>query len=69
MMIWRCAWHVQYYGRPRLDGVASWRGFHVRFTDGICRRCQQRFRAEHEASLKRRQAAVAAPALTDREVA
>jgi hypothetical protein len=34
--------------------VASWRGWTVRFTDGICDRCLQRFRAEHQRYLQRR---------------
>jgi len=53
MLIGRCAWHLQYYGRPRYHGVASWRGFRVRFTDGICSRCLRRFREEHRAKLTR----------------
>jgi hypothetical protein len=55
MLIGRCAWHVLYYGRPRWAGVTSWRGFNIRFTDGICARCLRRFREEHRASLARRQ--------------
>ena len=54
MLIGRCAWHVQYYGHPRWDGVASWRGFNLRFTDGICSRCLERFREDHRAALERR---------------
>ena len=59
MLIGRCAWHVQYYGRTRWDGVASWRGFNLRFTDGICPRCLERFREEHRAALERKHAEVA----------
>lgn len=47
MLIGRCAWHVQYRGYPLLRGVTSWRGFNLRFTDGICPRCLDRFRVEH----------------------
>jgi transposase len=67
MLIGRCAWHLLYYGHPRWHGVTSWRGFTVRFTDGICPRCLERFREEHHARLVRRPAAVA-PALTAEEV-
>jgi len=35
--------------------VASWRGWAVRFTDGICSRCVQKFRTEHGKMLDRRQ--------------
>jgi len=55
MMICRCAWHPHYYGRPLWSGVASWRGWAVRFTDGICSRCVQKFRTEHGKMLDRRQ--------------
>jgi hypothetical protein len=54
MVIWRCAWHRQYFGYRLLNGVASWRGLTVGFTDGICRRCLERFRADHEQRLVRR---------------
>jgi hypothetical protein len=54
MLIGRCAWHVLYFGRQRWVGVASWRGFNVQFTDGICARCAKRFRQEHRVSLARR---------------
>jgi hypothetical protein len=36
-----------------LHGIASWRGFNVRFTDGICEKCLARFRAEHRHFLER----------------
>ena len=36
MLIGRCAWHQRYCGYPLLNGVVSWRGWNVRFTDGIC---------------------------------
>ena len=54
MLICRCAWHRRYYGYPLLSGVVSWRGFGVRFTDGICPRCLERFRTEHRTFLSRR---------------
>jgi len=54
MLIGRCAWHQQYYGRPRWNGVVSWRGWWVKFTDGICHRCLTRFRSEHRESFERR---------------
>ena len=54
VLICRCAWHPRYQGYPRLSGVASWRGWSVKFTDGICDRCLQRFRAEHQRYLERR---------------
>jgi hypothetical protein len=54
MLIGRCAWHVLYHGHPRWEGVASWQGWGVHFTDGICSRCLERFREEHRAVLDRR---------------
>jgi hypothetical protein len=54
VLICRCAWHQRYRGYPLLNGVASWRGWTLRFTDGICEKCLQRFRAEHRAYLERR---------------
>jgi hypothetical protein len=54
MLIGRCAWHPDYYGHPLWRGVASWRGWSVRFTDGICPRCLERFRREHRDALERR---------------
>ncbi len=54
MLIGRCAWHPRYYGYPRVSGVTSWRGWNVRFTDGICPRCLERFRTEHAVFLTRR---------------
>ena len=57
MMICRCAWHPRYYGYPWVRGIVSWRGWNVRFTDGICPRCVARFRKEHQAHLLRRDSA------------
>jgi hypothetical protein len=54
MMIRRCAWHLRYHGYPFWHGVASWRGLAVRFTDGICVRCLERFRDEHRSYLERK---------------
>jgi hypothetical protein len=54
MLLCRCAWHRHYRGYPLVSGVASWRGLAVRFTDGICRSCLERFRAEHRRFLERR---------------
>lgn len=68
MLIARCAWHTQYYGRPRWDRVVSWRGFSVCFTDGICSRCLGQFREEHQAALAQRRAEAARP-LAREEVA
>ena len=58
MLICRCAWHQRYCGYPLLNGVASWRGWTLRFTDGICEKCLERFRAEHRSFLERRRALV-----------
>ena len=69
MLIGRCAWHVQYYGHPRWNGVASWRGLTLRFTDGICPRCLERFREEHHVALTRRRAVASAPPLPIEHVA
>ncbi|HSE92227.1 MAG TPA: hypothetical protein VLF19_02905 [Methylomirabilota bacterium] len=57
MLISRCAWHSQYYGRSRWRGVVSWRGWQVKFTDGICARCLTRFFSEHGKSFQRRNTA------------
>jgi len=54
MLICRCAWHPQYFGRGLWRGVASWRGWRIRFTDGICPRCLARFRTEHRDTFERR---------------
>ena len=54
MLICRCAWHQRYCGYPLLSGVVSWRGWTLRFTDGICEKCLERFRAEHRSFLERR---------------
>jgi hypothetical protein len=54
VLICRCAWHRRYRGYPLLSGVASWRGWTVRFTDGICETCLERFRSEHRTFLETR---------------
>lgn len=46
MLVRRCAWHRRYYGYPTLYGIASWRGWNLRFTDGACPRCVLRVRKE-----------------------
>lgn len=52
MLISRCAWHQRYYRRPSWRRVVSWRGFTLRFTDGICPRCLAHVRAEHRRLLE-----------------
>jgi hypothetical protein len=54
MLIARCAWHRQYFGYRSFSGVASWRGLSLRFTDGICPRCLDHFRSDHQRQLDRR---------------
>jgi hypothetical protein len=46
MLIRRCVWHRNYHSYPLTLGVASWRGFGVTFTDGMCRGCAIQFRRE-----------------------
>jgi len=46
MLIRRCVWHRTYHSYPLALGVASWRGFGVTFTDGMCRGCAIQFRRE-----------------------
>ncbi len=64
MLICRCAWHPRYRGYPLLNGIASWRGWNVRFTDGICEKCLERFRAEHHRFLRPRSRPAAEPVTT-----
>jgi hypothetical protein len=64
VLICRCAWHPHYRGYPLLNGVASWRGWNVRFTDGICEECLKRFRAEHRKYFEKRPADPSATAST-----
>jgi hypothetical protein len=64
VLICRCAWHPHYRGYPLLNGVASWRGWNVRFTDGICEECLKRFRAEHRQYFEKRPADPSATAST-----
>jgi hypothetical protein len=54
VLLTRCAWHPRYHGYPLVEGVVSWGGWGVKFTDGICADCAARFRAEHRAFLERR---------------
>lgn len=46
MLIRRCAWHREFHGYTLVHGVAAWRGFSVKFTDGVCRSCAARVRIE-----------------------
>jgi hypothetical protein len=46
MFVRRCAWHRKYHGYAKLLGVASWRGWGVAFSDGMCTGCAARARAE-----------------------
>lgn len=46
MLIRRCAWHRQFHGYALLHGIASWRGRSFAFSDGVCRGCAARVRAE-----------------------
>jgi hypothetical protein len=61
MLICRCAWHRRYHGYPLVSKVVSWRGWNVRFTDGICASCLERFRTEHRRFLSRASEQVPAP--------
>jgi hypothetical protein len=45
-LIRRCAWHRPY---RRWLGIASWRGWRITFTDGMCATCALAFRAAHKA--------------------
>ncbi len=70
MVIRRCAWHRQYHGYGLLFGVMSWRGFKVRFSDGMCQECAARMprdltfqRAGYQLPERRRRPAVLAPRL------
>ena len=55
MLLSRCAWHPRYHGYPLVEGVASWSGWGVKFTDGICADGARRFRAEYRVFFERRQ--------------
>jgi hypothetical protein len=46
VLIRRCAWHRSYRGYPIAFGIASWRGFGVAFTDGMCLSCSARLRRD-----------------------
>jgi len=46
MFVRRCAWHRKYNGHAKLLGVASWRGWNITFSDGMCRDCAAKARAE-----------------------
>jgi hypothetical protein len=49
MVLLRCAWHRQYWRYPKVYGVVSFRGRYVAFSDGMCRRCSQRWREDWRA--------------------
>jgi len=57
VLLSRCAWHPRYHGYPLVAGVASWGGWGLKFTDGICADCAERFRAEYRAFFDRRRRA------------
>jgi len=42
VLISRCVWHPRNYGRAKLLGVSSWRGWGFAFTDGLCDKCAVR---------------------------
>jgi hypothetical protein len=69
MLIARCAWHPRYYGHPFWNSVVSWRGLAVRFTDGICPRCLQRFRSENQSFLDRKRVEEPLPAGAPQQLA
>jgi len=46
VLIRRCAWHRTYRGYPIAFGIASWRGWRVGFTDGMCLSCSARLRRD-----------------------
>lgn len=46
VLIARCAWHVKFGGRwKRWLRVVEWRGWRIRFSDGLCPACAPKFRA------------------------
>jgi hypothetical protein len=51
MLIGRCAWHPRFRGYPRWHGIASWKGWRIQFTDGICPRCLDRVLREYRERL------------------
>jgi len=70
VLLSRCAWHPRYHGYPLVEGVASWSGWGVKFTDGICADCIARFRDEHRAFLERHRRVEAAQKIEgERQVA
>jgi len=46
VLIRRCAWHRSYRGYPLAFGIASWRGWRISFTDGMCLGCSAQLRRE-----------------------
>lgn len=63
MLIRCCAWHPGYYGHRAWMGIAAWRGWGIRFTDGICPRCAARFQAEYHEEPPRRGTQVDRPSI------
>lgn len=64
MLIRRCAWHRQFHGYALVHGIASWRGCSVAFSDGVCRGCAARVRAEWQLARSSALPAPSAPGLT-----
>ena len=46
MFVRRCAWHRKYNGHAKFLGVSSWGGWGITFSDGMCRDCAAKARAE-----------------------
>lgn len=46
MVIWRCAWHRKYHGYPLPYGVTAGQGVRIAVSEGICRSCTVRLRAD-----------------------
>jgi hypothetical protein len=69
VLLSRCAWHPRYHGYPLVEGVASWSGWGVKFTDGICAACAVRFRTEYRDCFDRRRLPPADEIDTKRQIA
>jgi hypothetical protein len=69
VLLSRCAWHPRYHGYPLIGGIASWSGWGVQFTDGICADCAIRFRDEYRAFFERRSLEPASEIEVRRQVA
>lgn len=56
MLLQRCCFHPKYGHRfRRFLRVGSWRGWRIRWSDGICRSCAVRWKQEFEAWKARRE--------------